>query len=123
MQITKITVQMLDGSTLEASTRTYMCTADRVAFERQFDTSSGQLMNLGQHFGPDGELLEGADMSVLREEWIAFFTWRALGRELPETTRTASFEEFLEKVLNIDLAQESEEEDAQDPTVPAPQPG
>lgn len=115
----KITATFLDGSSETIDTSTYMALTDRMAFERRFNKNVLDLRGLAEAIGEDGKLSPTADLSVLREEWLAFFTWRVMGREIGDV---GAFEDFVEKVAALDFVgpdaarQETEEDEGLDPT-------
>jgi hypothetical protein len=102
----QITVTMIgrgdeEPPVVDFKTRTWMCQADRVAFERRFHTSIGAMSKLRDQFDPEtNEPKEGADLSILKEEHIAFFAWRCMNREVQDQ---GSFEDWLEKVAEVDV--------------------
>lgn len=121
----KLTVRFVDGAEQTVETRTYMCLADRVAFERHFGDSTVKAMRALAGDYADGERRAEA-MAGFREEWTVFFTWRCLRRFEPETP---DFDAFLETVAEVEIGQvevgqvdsgQVEEADAVNPTVPAP---
>lgn len=101
-----ITVE-LDGRTIEATGlhRTWMCLADRVKFEKQFSTSTGGVvLAFSELYEEDDDgkrkLKDGADVSGLREEYLAFFTWCELRRRADDVP---DYAEFIESVVSVDL--------------------
>lgn len=99
----RVRAELMDGDDLravEATSRTYMCTADRVAFERRFGQSSGALASLRDKFDEQGKPRPGADLSDLRDEWIAFFAWRVLNRHAGDQ---GDFDSWIERVADIEL--------------------
>jgi hypothetical protein len=76
--------------------------ADRVAFERRFQTNSRVMKD---KFGT----------AEYRDEWMAFMVWRSLRRQTPNV---ADFEEFLEDIDEFIFGEDGEdqEEDVPDPT-------
>jgi hypothetical protein len=110
---TDVVLSLLDGTEHGYSTTTFMCTADRVAFERQFPPhTSGELVNLRDAFDSKGAPLPGADVSGLHEEWTTFFVWRTAVRGVPAMAKV-SFEAFCDQAAEIAM---TEDEEAQDPT-------
>lgn len=126
---TVIRITDLEGKVTDTRTRSYMATADRVAFERQFDRSWNELAQLRDQFDEDGKPKPGADLSGLRDEWILFFCWRAIQREADPPGSLGPFDEWVETVESHDLDPDdddeqtqdegTEEDGAEDPTVPA----
>jgi hypothetical protein len=121
MAQTIVTIKLFGGAEHVFTTRTYMCTGDRIAFERHFKVSTGELKKAGA---------EG-----IREEWIAFFCWRAARRALGDDLIPADFAPsavpssrpaFLELLEEVDLEEVTEETDAAeaapDPTPIPPAP-
>jgi hypothetical protein len=107
-------IALLDGRSYSFTSTTYLCTADRVAFERHFGINSGTLLeNLRGLFTADGAPVEGANLSAVREEHLAFFIWRAATRAVSELAGV-SFEDFLDQLAEIEEAKEEEA----DPTAP-----
>ncbi len=113
----KITATLDDGSARECSTSTFMCLADRVAFERYFGQSSAALAAVRELFDDDGKPKPGADLSILREEWIAFFAHRALLRA--DREGTPAYDDFIESVAGVTIDQDGDVP-APNPTEPAP---
>jgi hypothetical protein len=133
---TIIDITLLDERTLRVTTRSFMCAADRVAFERHFQISSTELMRASAAAKALGELtsasdgaedgaLEAATAAVgdqaggLRETWMLFFCWRAATRGAAEALGSMSFEDFCEQVADYDIT-EGNEPAAADPTEPVP---
>jgi hypothetical protein len=86
----KVAVEFLDGSPrVEFKTRTYMCQADRVAFERRFNLTIAELHNRA-----------AADSGRISDEHVAFFAWRAMNREVGDQ---GDFDAWIERVEEIDL--------------------
>jgi hypothetical protein len=117
--VTKFTVEMLPaegeerGRTFEVETRSFMCSADRYAFERQFPgETAGALTGVE------------SDIEVFKEAWSLFFVWRVLRRE---HGLTEDFEPFAEAVLETEFPGDEktdEEGGGPDPTEgSAPPPG
>lgn len=108
---------------LEFKTRTWMCQADRVAFERRFDTSIGAMSALREQFDPEtNEPKEGADLSPIKEEYIAFFAWRCMNREVGDQ---GAFEAWVETVAEVDIGAPdppTTEQEAEPGSAPADQP-
>lgn len=116
---TTVRLRMLDGREHAFETRTYMCTADRVAFERRFQVNSGELSKLGEIYDEAGRPRPGADLGAFRDEWIAFFTWRVAARHVPALAEMA-FDAFVEELAEVEL--DTTEGEAMDPTAAAPRP-
>ncbi|HYT30232.1 MAG TPA: hypothetical protein VEN82_05605 [Actinomycetota bacterium] len=114
-----ITATLLDETRIETTSRTYMCLADRAAFERQFDVGSGALMQLADLFDAKGERRAGADLGNLREEWMAFLAWRCLNRDVGDQ---GPFLEFLDRLDSIEIVEQASDGEAAaaDPLDPAP---
>ena len=111
-----VTATQIDGPVLEAETLTYMCTADRIAFERHFKVSSAVMAAWNELFdGTTGEPKPGADLKDVHEEWIAFFAWRALSRAL--NGAMPDFEGFIESLAEVKVGPP---EEAANPTTAAP---
>jgi hypothetical protein len=108
--ISRITLDRLDGTQVSFDTRTFMCLADRVAFERHFHSSSAALASLRDKFDADGAPLPGADLSDLQEEHVAFLVWRAAARS---GDAVGSFDEFVMALQDYEIVEEA---DALDPT-------
>ena len=107
MDATTVTIKLLDGTEHRFETRTYMCTSDRIAFERHFKVSTGAL--------------KATSLEGIHEEWIAFFAWRAARRSLGDTV-PADFVAFADALEETDLEDVSEPEAAPDPTPIPPAP-
>lgn len=107
MDTTTVTIKLLDATEHRFDTRTYMCTADRIAFERHFQLSTGALKQGG---------LEG-----IHDEWVAFFCWRAARRSLGDAV-PADFAAFCEVLEEVDLAEVKPEDGTPDPTPIPPAP-
>jgi hypothetical protein len=90
-------------------TQGFVSTADRVAFERRF-------MGMGEMAE---KLAEDPDnMSVMREEHVAFFVWRAASRTL---TAYRPFDEWVETIESIEIEDlDKKAVDAEDPTQAPP---
>lgn len=115
---TDVSLELLDGGLHTYSTTTFMCVADRVAFERHFGVTSGELSNLREAFDATGAPLPGADISGLHEAWTTFFVWRTTVRALAYFT-TMTFDDFCEQIAEISMTENAE---ALDPTQAALQP-
>lgn len=118
---TRISLELLDGTKVEYITRTFLCSADRVAFERRFDVGMGKFLAL--YNAADGKADEDAteaavDSGGIREEWINFFVYRTAQRHA-EVFRGVSFDDFLERVAEAEV-DDVEESSGPDPTVPDP---
>lgn len=94
----KITITLLDTEKIEFDTETFMCTADRVAFERRFGRSSMALAKMQELFDEEGKPRPGADLGDLREEWTVFFAWRCLRRAKPDVA--PDFDQFAEEQID-----------------------
>lgn len=97
MTTARITAVMLDGTKHEA-TGVYMPLADRVAFERKYAETLGQIRKQAKEAGSESE----PDFSGVKDEQVAFFCWRLLRRgQIP----VGEFEDFLENAdeLAIDV--------------------
>lgn len=117
MASSQITLTRLDGSELSFDTRSFMCLADRVAFERHFGSSSAGLAKMRDKFNPDGTPVKGADLSDLQEEHVAFLVWRAILRYQAANDPGAplqSFDDFVEGLEEFDV---KDGVDDVDPTV------
>lgn len=106
----KIVLLRTDDSEASFVTRTWMCLADRVRFERAYGVSSGELAGAAQQakaaVTDEGELIEGADTAALgaiKEEWLAYFAWLAARRCLPDVYGETDFEAFLEQLAEFDV--------------------
>lgn len=119
---TRITARFIDGETAEFTTRLYMCFGDRVAFERKYGVSSGTIaahaakMKGQVETNADGEeeLREDADPEVmggLKDEWLAYFGWRCIVRDVPNQA-SIGFEDFLENLEELDMVDVDAEADA-----------
>lgn len=113
MTTARITAVMLDGTKHEA-TGVYMALADRVAYERQYESSIIALGRAARALRDDGD---AADVPDLRLEQDVFFSWRLLERG---GRPVGTFEEFLTGVEDIDV---DVQEGPADPTAEALQPG
>lgn len=102
-----IRIKLLSGPEFGFDTATYMCVADRVAFERHFKISTGTLAAAADRPGDEAA-------PRISDEWVAFFTWRSALRDA--VGFTLEFEPFLDDVEAIAI----EETDEPDPTVPDP---
>jgi hypothetical protein len=99
MALTKIRAEHLDGTVEETTTRTHMCAADQVGFERRFGVSAGVMNKMAGLFDPDtGAPLPGADLGEMKIEWVHFFAYQPLVREAGVT---ASFDEWQETLLEL----------------------
>jgi hypothetical protein len=119
MTTTDLFATMLDGRELRAETKTYMCTADRIAFERRFKLSSTTMGKFADLYDEKGMPKKGADFSEMREEWHLFYGWRALGREL--NGQVGDFDAFCESVDELDV-KFAEEATEPNPTIGTPPP-
>jgi hypothetical protein len=119
MTTATVTVTMLDGRELRAETKTYMCTADRIAFERRFKLSSASFSKFGEFYDEKGDPKPGADFANVREEWHLFYGWRALARSL--NGQVGNFDVFCEEVDELDV-KFAEEAPEPNPTIAAPPP-
>jgi hypothetical protein len=116
MKSTTIKLEFLGGDVLEFETNMFMCAADRVAFERRFGVTVGQLAEITGS-GPGGAV----DLGRLREEWILFFAWRCANRS-PGGDQ-GPFDAWIELVAGVELADidpDGRAETAVDPTAPTP---
>jgi hypothetical protein len=120
MTTTNLFATMLDGRGLRAECKTYMCTADRIAFERRFKLSSTTLSKLAPLYDEDGKPKPGADFSEVREEWTLFYGWRALAREL--NGQLGDFDAFCEEVDELDVHFPEKEAAEPNPTIATPPP-
>lgn len=145
---TQIRVELLDrgpdamklpeaarGKTFDVITTTYMCQADRYAFERHFNEGTGMLVGLSDLFvektdgdgkpvlNDEGEkqfrIAEGRDGGDFHETHIGFFAWRALSREIPELAES-SFETFAGAVLELEIHEDEDADRVDPPKVPQP---
>jgi hypothetical protein len=107
-----ITLDRLDGTQVKFDTRTFMCLADRVAFERHFHSSSAALASLRDLFDADGAPIPGADLSSLQEEHVAFLVWCAAARS---GNAVGSFDEFIVALEDYEILEDA---DVLDPTAP-----
>ncbi|MGH2663689.1 MAG: hypothetical protein ACRDH8_12985 [Actinomycetota bacterium] len=97
----RIIVDMLDGTRVECVSTSFMATADRVAFERTFQVSSGELAAFKGAFDPDtGKVLDEAKAKGVKNEWMAFFAWRIVNRERGDQ---GSFDAFVDRVEEISI--------------------
>jgi hypothetical protein len=113
-QETEIHFDLLDGTHHEFTTRTFMCAADRVAWERQFGLKSSAMIRGAagaERYETTKDLADLAD-SGLDEEWLMFFAWRCAVRDLDGFTM--GWQEFSEQLAEYDLPQEAK---AEDPTM------
>lgn len=107
-----VVVTLLDGKKAEA-TGEYMALADRVAYERRFNESAMVLSQMSDVFDEKtGKVKKGADISGVREEWLAFFAWRLLKRE---GVAGEDYDSFLDSVADVSVDVEPDP-----PTRPAP---
>lgn len=97
----RVNVKLLDGSALEAE-GLMAPLADRVAFERRFETNAAVLGRIKEFFDDEGKLLPGADPGAMREEWVAFIVYRVLHRA---KRYEGDFETFLEEAAELDLTE------------------
>lgn len=116
MATAQITAVMLDGTKHEA-TGAYMALADRVAFERKYESSIIEMSRQARHLGEDGMPLDESDLSGLREERAAFFAWRTLERG---GCPVGEFDAWLDAVDEITI---DRMEGEADPTAAAPPSG
>ena len=100
----RLTLMGDDGDTtervIEGSVGTWMCLADRVRFEHRFDASPAQMAAWEGLYDDEGKVREGADLSGIREEYLAFFAWceaRRRANDIPD------YGEFLERVAGLDI--------------------
>lgn len=90
-------------------TELFFCTADRIAFERQFQTPAGRIVELRE-----------TNAREIPEEWIAFFVWRVVNRARPADF--AGFEDFLDRAAfarATPARADGEDPEAPDPTAAA----
>jgi hypothetical protein len=110
----RIVLTRLDGTQIAFETRTFMCLADRVAFERHFHSSSAALSALRDKFDAEGVPIPGADLSDLQEEHVAFLVWCAARRTSHDV---GSFEDFVMALEDFEMTDEPVEAGL-DPTAP-----
>ncbi len=117
--MTKLKLRRLDGIRHEIETATWLCLADRIAFERRYGRSAiAEIEALQGAVDPERQTLrEGADLSPLREESIAFFAWRAAARSNVGDYAGMAFETWLELVADLDIEERGEGAEA-NPTEP-----
>jgi hypothetical protein len=103
----RITVRLLpDGQEITFVSHTFMCTADRVAFERHFNIGSSVISAQLAKFEDDGTPRPGEDVSDVREAYLLFFLWRAAVRAAPELEGAAfdgGEDAFLERILDFEM--------------------
>ena len=104
----RIILHRLDGTEVSFETRTFMCLADRVAFERHFHSSSAALASLRDKFDAEGNAVPGADLSDLQEEHVAFLVWCAARRSSHDI---GPFDDFVMGLEDFDLIEEALQED------------
>jgi hypothetical protein len=113
-ETTRLTAKLLDGRELKTDTTTFMCAADRIAFERYYKMGTAALTEFRDLWDENGTPRPGADMTKLHEEWSVFFVWRALRRavdgQLPE-----DFDGFCDLIEELEV-----EGGAGNPTTDAP---
>jgi hypothetical protein len=110
-----IKAKMLDGREVQGESSTFMCAADRMAFERRFGVGAAVMQPWQRLYDSNGDPVEGADLSEVREEYVNFFAWRALRRlangQLPE-----DWDVFSDTVQEISTEELPAEEAGLDPT-------
>lgn len=119
MGTSRITLTRLDGSEIAFDTRTFMCLADRVAFERHFQSSSAAMTALKDKFDDSGKPLPGADLSDLREEHLAFLVWLAAVRS-NDSGVVGPFEDFVMDLEDFDVKEDAEADPTEAPSEPSP---
>lgn len=117
---TRVELVLIDGTEISTRSHLFMCTADRVAFERHYKTSSASMRSIADLFDEEGQPREGADLGALREEWILFFAWRVLVRESADVER--DFQAFIESVAECNVSDGAPEPDRVDPTMASASP-
>jgi hypothetical protein len=116
-----------DTETVELAVpdKLWMMAADRLAFERQFHTSSAVMAAWAELYDDKGRPLPGADLGEVREEYLYYFAFRAFKRGLNGST-PATFEDFSDALVSLDINTRELEAapavDAENPTAPAPPP-
>lgn len=118
------TLIMLDETEHDFDTTTYQCTADLVAFERRFGISAAQLGDIGSAvkavaLAEDPETLNGVRDKArqLKDEWVAFFTWRCAARGVAALAEMP-FDAFVDTLAEVTI---TVPEAVPDPTgVPSP---
>lgn len=88
--------EMMDESRLDCEAMHWAVAADRIAFERHFGTNTSVLAGINNVVDDEGQIRQGADLSGLREEWLAFFAWRELRRHHPDMGDYGWFTDNLE---------------------------
>jgi len=101
---------------------------DLVAFERQFGLKASALEPkpvLDEHGQQvvDEESGEPVMKAEVALEWLAFLFWRALRRQGVITKDLPFDDDFVDRIEGVEMIDEGEEDNAADPSVPAPQPG
>lgn len=119
----KITAEMADGTTHDpvVPPKSFMCLADRVAFERHFGTSIATVMatatarNADRDQSDEDDEAGGPDtirLGDMREEHLAFFAWRTVSRH----GDLATFDEFVDQVLDVTIDASVDDTDDEDDT-------
>lgn len=100
--------------------KTWMCLADRVAFEKRFDTAAAVMSTYRHLVDDDGAVKEGADISAVREEYLLFFAWRELSRG---AEGVPGYDEFVDQVLDLDIGVDPDDPDDGEAEEPDPTEG
>jgi hypothetical protein len=130
----QVIFKMLDGTEYRGTFRVPVPMADRAAFEEHFQRGSAVLGAIAEAFETDEEgkpvskngnpkLKEGADLTHVRDEYMAFLAWRSVRRTNPGI---AKFSEFIDNADELDFVDGKptngsapDEDDVENPTVPA----
>lgn len=110
-----IVVELEDGRTFDvnANPKTFNGLASRVQFERRFGTHPAVMAAWQALFDDEGNAKDGADVSVMREEYLAFLVWLEVRRR---AENVPEFEEFIGFVVDMTLDMGADE----NPTTPPP---
>jgi hypothetical protein len=111
----RLQATLSDGRRFEAEDL-YAPLSDRVAFERQFGVTAAVLSRLTDAFDKDGKLNPDTDATQIREEHVAFLSWRLLRR----TAELGTFDEFIDLAEELDIEALPDGADTTDDEVAAP---
>lgn len=116
----QITATNFQGDSWSCQAIHFMAPGDRVAFENQFNLSTSVMSKFKNLVDEDGKFIEGADLSDLREAWMAFFSWRELRRHHPQISR--DWDTFIDNLADLKIVGEKKGEENEDPSAAAAPP-
>ena len=109
----KIVMQLLndagdgvDTVEVDALEATFMCLADRVAFQQAFGTNPATMASWQALFDADGNPLDDADLGQLDERFLAFFAWREARRRTNgqlDAYGGDTFDGFIERLADLEI--------------------